>query len=169
MEADGTGTPEGRWERRRVPMPREGKGGGPLGGQRIRRKCGQHFTCPLGLCGACCDPRPDAWPTEAPSIRVGPERVGERERGTKVKVRLTGPTHLRGSWGRERVPTPGGAHPWLRDQQGQRRPLREQRNGREHSESFPCPLGYQGYFWAPGPNLPPVEAPSGHTEPKPQP
>lgn len=38
MEADGTGTPEGWWERRRVPMRREGNGEGETVGKAEDQK-----------------------------------------------------------------------------------------------------------------------------------
>ena len=63
-------TPEEEWER-------------PSGGQNIRRKCGQHFPCPLGIQGACCGLGPDPLLTEAPSRHVNPEgkRVGRKSKG----------------------------------------------------------------------------------------
>ena len=61
-------------------------------------------------------------PTKAPSSHVGPEGVGGREGGAKVKARPQGPAHLRGGWGKGGVPTPSRTHPWLGVQWRQGRP-----------------------------------------------
>ena len=87
---DGTGTPEGRRGEGKGSHTRRGKIGEPLGGQRIKRECGQVSPAHLGpqetaeiLGLILCPPR-------SPSSRVGPEGVGGREGGAKVKARPPG-------------------------------------------------------------------------------
>ena len=111
---------------------------------------------------------PDPLPTEAPSSRAGPEGVGGREGGAKVKAGPQGQAPLRGGWGRGGVPTPRGTHPWLGVQRQRWRPWGRwwggaQRNGREPGQHSPCPPRH------PRPNPLPWEPPSCHSEPKPCP
>ena len=105
----------GSWGGEGIPCPK-GEIGESLGGQRIKRECGQ--VSPAHL-----DPQE---PAEIPGLILcplrrssckGPEGGRGREGGAKIKAGPLGSAPLRGGWGRGGVPVPSGTHPWLRVQQ----------------------------------------------------
>ena len=159
--------------RGRDPTPKGGWWGGPLGGQRIKRECGQVSPAHLdpqelveipGL--ILCPPRPP------PASRSwGSGREG---RGSKSKGRTSRTAPLRGGCGRGGVPTPSGTHPRLGVQWEQGRPWGRWwgRGAKEQKRTRPAlslSTRHWGACWAPGPDPLPSEPPSCHAEPKPCP
>ena len=121
---------------------------GGVGGEEKWRRDGT--GAPRGGWGRGRDPRPDPLPTEAPSSLAGPEGMGGREGGAKVKARPPGPAPLRGGWGRGGVPIPSGTHPRLGVRGNGGDPGGHSAwGGREGMEGngalcFPCPLRHWG-------------------------
>ena len=145
-----------------------------MGGQRIKRECGQVSPAHLGPRESAeipglmlCPPRPP------PASRVLREREG---RGSKSKAQTYRTGTPEGWLGEGRsVPKPSGTHPRLGVQWEQGRPwCRPGEEGHRGTEgngasAFPVHLGTWGAHWAPRPNPLPSEPPCCHAEPKPRP
>ena len=167
---DGTGAPEGRLG--------EGRGFHTLRGKFRDHWEGRgsegsvvSFPLPTWTPKSLLRPGLDPLPTETPSSRAGPEGVGGREGGAKIKYRPTGPAPLRGGWGRGGVPTPSGTHPWLGVQWGWGRPLAGGHGGTEGNAASTCPvhLGTREPVGLPGLILCPQSLPPTKQSPNPTP
>ena len=118
----------------------EGKSGGTIGRAEDQKGASwPAFTLLTWALGSLLRWSPDPLPTEVPSSCRGPERVGGRRGGAKLKAGPTGSAPLRGSRGRGRVPTPGGTHPQFSGDGGDTR----ESGGTEGStaSTFPGHLG----------------------------
>ena len=91
----------GCWGRGRDPTPEVGNWG-TIGRAEDQKAAWPGFPYLLGPLGTAEIPGPDPLLTEAPSSHEGPEGVGGREGGAKVKARPPGPAPLRGSRGEGR-------------------------------------------------------------------
>ena len=105
---------------------------------------------------------------------MGPEGVGGREGGAKVKAGPPGPAPLRGGWGRGGVLTPSRTHPLLGVQQGWGRPWERCWGGHRRMEgntasAFAVHLGTREPVGLPGLILCPQSLPPATQSPSPTP